>query len=244
MNFDIITTIPDMIKPVVSESIIGRACSSGIVNINAVDLRSFTHDRHHTTDDSPYGGGPGMVIKCEPVFEAVESIVSKTAGPAPKVLLMTPQGRRFNQKMAEELARENHLIFVCGRYEGFDDRIREHLATDEISVGDYVITGGELAALIITDSVCRLLPGVLGDDDSSHSESFSSGMLEYPQYTRPYDFRGWQVPDILLSGNHAEIEKWRFETALIRTYRRRPDMLSEKDKRSAELLIDKYGDIT
>jgi tRNA (guanine37-N1)-methyltransferase len=183
-----------------------------------------------------------MVIKCEPVFEAVEDIVSRASGPKPRVLMMTPQGKRFDQRMAEEFSRENHLVFICGRYEGFDERIREHLVTDEVSIGDYVITGGELAALIITDAVCRLLPGVLGDDESSQAESFSSGMLEYPQYTRPAEFRGWNVPDVLLSGNHAEIDKWRRQTALRRTMDRRPDLLSDEDKQSAEKIIKSSSD--
>ncbi len=242
MNFDIITTVPGIIEPVVSESIIGRARTNGLVRINAVDLRNYTHDRHRTTDDSPYGGGPGMVIKCEPVFEAVEDIVFRSSGPKPRVLMMTPQGKRFDQRMAEEFSRENHLVFICGRYEGFDERIREHLVTDEVSIGDYVITGGELAALIITDAVCRLLPGVLGDDESSQAESFSSGMLEYPQYTRPAEFRGWNVPDVLLSGNHAEIDKWRKQMALCRTMERRPDLLSPEDKQSAENILKSSSD--
>lgn len=238
MNFDIITTVPGMIEPVVSESIIGRARENGIVRINAVDLRNYAYDRHRTTDDAPYGGGPGMVIKCDPVFEAVEDICSHASGPRPRVLMMTPQGKRFDQRMAEEFSHENHLVFICGRYEGFDERIREHLVTDEVSIGDYVITGGELAALVITDAVCRLLPGVLGDDESSQAESFSNGTLEYPQYTRPAEFRGWKVPYVLLSGNHAEIDKWRRRIALRRTLQRRPDLLSPEDRQIAEQILE------
>lgn len=239
MHFDILTTVPGMIEPVVSESIIGRAMAKGLVQIEAVDLRDYAHDRHHTTDDAPYGGGPGMVIKCEPVFEAVEDMLAKSSGPKPRVLMMTPQGRRFDQAMAEELAREHHIILLCGRYEGFDERIREHLVDDEVSIGDFVITGGELAAMVITDAVCRLLPGVLGDDQSSHAESFSTGLLEYPQYTRPAEFRNWKVPEILLSGNHAQIEQWRREMSLVRTAQRRPELLDEKAAIEAEKISEK-----
>lgn len=236
MRVEILTTLPQVVEGYVGESILGRARKKGIVEVEAVNIRDFTEDRHKTTDDAPFGGGPGMVMKCEPVFAAVESLVSRRAGTKPRILLMTPQGRRFDQKMAEELARENHVIIICGRYEGVDERIREHLVTDEVSIGDYVLTGGELAAMVITDAVSRLLPGVLGDEASPESESFSSGLLEYPQYTRPAEFRGHRVPEVLLSGNHAEIEKWRREQALKRTLDRRPDLLetaplTEKDRR-------------
>lgn len=240
MRIEIITTLPQMIEAVASESILGRARQKGIVDVEAVNLRDFTHDKHKTTDDAPFGGGPGMVMKCEPVFEAVEALTSRRAGQKPRVLLMTPQGRRFDQPMAEELARESHLIMICGRYEGVDERIREQLVTDEVSIGDYVLTGGELAALVILDAVTRLLPGVLGDETSAVSESFSSGLLEYPQYTRPANYRGMQVPEVLLSGNHEEIRKWRRAQALKRTLQRRPDLLerahlTEEDRR---LLLD------
>lgn len=207
------------------ESILGRARQKGLIDVEAVNLRDFTSDRHRTTDDAPFGGGPGMVMKCEPVFDAVEALVSRAAGPRPRVLLMTPQGRRFDQSLAEELARESHLIFVCGRYEGVDERIRQHLVTDEVSIGDYILTGGEIAAMVIVDAVARLLPGVLGAEESPESESFSSGLLEYPQYTRPAEFRGYTVPEVLLSGNHAEIARWRRAQALERTLKRRPDLL-------------------
>ncbi|MFQ3548922.1 MAG: tRNA (guanosine(37)-N1)-methyltransferase TrmD [Armatimonadota bacterium] len=243
MFFDVITTFPDIIESVCAESIIGRAKDKGIININAVNLRDFTHDRHKTTDDEPYGGGPGMVMKCEPVFSAVESIISRNNAKKPKVILMTPQGRTFNQKIAEELSNENHIVLICGRYEGVDERIREHLVDDEISIGDYVITGGELAALVIIDAVARLVPGVLGDDDSSVSESFSSGLLEYPHYTRPAVYKDYKVPEVLLSGNHAKIAKWRRQQALIRTYKKRQDLLksanlSEEDKHFLKELED------
>lgn len=225
MRIEILTTFPQMIEAVVSESVIGRARLRGMVEIEAVNLRDFTEDKHRTTDDAPYGGGPGMVMKPDPVFRAVEALVSRKAGRKARVLLMTPQGRRFDQKMAEELAGESDIIMICGRYEGVDERVREHLVTDEVSIGDYVLTGGELAAMVIADAVARLIPGVLGDEASPEAESFSSGLLEYPQYTRPADYRGYKVPEVLLSGNHAEIEKWRREMALKRTLERRPDLL-------------------
>lgn len=240
MLFQILTTFPGIIEAAAGESIIGKARQKGLIDVEAVNLRDFTADRHRTTDDSPFGGGPGMVMKPEPVFDAVESLVSRRPG-KPRILLMTPQGRRFDQSMAETLARESHLIMVCGRYEGLDERVREHLVTDEISIGDYVLTGGELAALVILDAVARLLPGVLGDESSPESESFSSGLLEYPQYTRPAEFRGYKVPEVLLSGNHAEIEKWRRAQALARTLRKRPDLLetaqlTHEDRRILESL--------
>lgn len=227
MRIEILTTLPQVIESYVGESILGRARKKGLLEVEAVNIRDYTEDKHRTTDDAPFGGGPGMVMKCEPVFKAVEALTSKKIGAKPRVLLMTPQGRRFDQKMAEELARENCVIMICGRYEGVDERIRERLVTDEVSIGDFVLTGGELAAMVITDAVARLLPGVLGDETSPESESFSSGLLEYPQYTRPADFRGYAVPEVLLSGNHAEIEKWRREQALIRTLRKRPDLLED-----------------
>lgn len=246
MLFQILTTFPAIVEGVAGESILGRARQKGLIDVEAVNIRDFTPDKHRTTDDAPFGGGPGMVMKCEPVFDAVEALVSRAAGPKPRVLLMTPQGRRLDQSLAEELAREGHIIIVCGRYEGVDERIREHLVTDEVSIGDYVLTGGELAAMVIVDAVARLVPGVLGDDASSESESFSSGLLEYPQYTRPADFRGYQVPEVLLSGNHAEIEKWRRAQALERTLKRRPDLLetaalTKEDKKILERLKEVFS---
>ena len=235
MRFEILTTFPQIIESAAGESILGRAQEKGIIELEAVNLRDYADDKHRTTDDEPYGGGPGMVMKCEPVFRAVESLISRRMGVKPRILLMSPQGRRFDQNMAEELTSENYIIMICGRYEGLDERIREHLATDEVSIGDYVLTGGELPALVILDAVTRLLPGVLGDETSPETETFSSGLLEYPQYTRPADYRGYKVPDVLLSGNHAEIEKWRRASALERTLQNRPDLLecahlTEKDK--------------
>ena len=225
MRIEIITVFPQMIDSVVGEGVIGKARKRGLVEIEAVNLRDFTSDRHRTTDDAPFGGGPGMVMKPDPVFAAVEALSARMPGGKPRILLMTPQGRRFDQRFAEELVKENHVVMICGRYEGVDERIRQHLVTDEVSIGDFVLTGGELAALVISDAIARLLPGVLGDETSPESESFSSGLLEYPQYTRPADFRGYQVPDVLLSGNHEEIRKWRRVSALERTLRRRPDLL-------------------
>lgn len=239
MRFEILTTFPGIIEAASSESIVGRARQKGLIDVEAVNLREFTSDRHHTTDDAPFGGGPGMVMKCEPVFDAVEALVSRRAGKKPRIILMTPQGRRFDQKLAEELARESCVIIVCGRYEGVDERVREHLVTDEVSIGDYVLTGGELPALVIMDAVARLLPGVLGDESSPEAESFSGGLLEYPQYTRPASFRGYDVPEVLLSGNHEEIRRWRRLQALERTLERRPDLLetaplTDEDKRLLE----------
>lgn len=235
MIFEIVTTFPEMIESAAGESILGRSQRKGLISVDAVNLRDFTTDRHHTTDDSPFGGGPGMVMKPEPVFEAVETLISRRPGKA-RVVLLTPQGRRFDQAMAEQLAGENHIIMICGRYEGVDERIRQHLVTDEISIGDYVLTGGELAAMVVVDAVARLLPGVLGDESSAESESFSCGLLEYPQYTRPAEYRGYSVPEVLLSGNHEEIRKWRRRQSLERTLRKRPDLLetaplTDEDKR-------------
>ena len=203
------------------ESIIKRARKNGLLDLKIHDLRDWTHDRHRTVDDRPFGGGPGMLMKVEPLFEAVESL--KREGT--KVILLSPSGRQFDQSIARELAKEKDLLLVTGHYEGFDERVRETLADDELSIGDYVLTNGALPAMVVIDAVTRLLPGVLGDDESSRDESFSAGLLEYPQYTRPADFRGMKVPDVLVSGNHAEIEKWRREQAKLRTERQRPDLL-------------------
>lgn len=236
MIFEILTTFPGIIEAVAGESIIRRARDKGLVEVEAVNLRDFTSDKHKTTDDSPFGGGPGMVMKPEPVFDAVDALISRRPGKA-KIVLLTPQGERFDQAKAEQLARENHIIMICGRYEGVDERIRRHLVTDEMSIGDYVLTGGELAAMVVVDAVARLVPGVLGDESSAESESFSSGLLEYPQYTRPAQYREYSVPEVLVSGNHKEIEKWRREHSLKRTLERRPDLLNsapltEEDRRT------------
>jgi tRNA (guanine37-N1)-methyltransferase len=223
MKIDVLTLFPGMFAGPLDESIVQRARASGTLNLAIHNLREYTHDRHKTVDDRPFGGGPGMLLKPEPLFEAVE----KLAGERTRVVLMSPTGRKFDQSVARELAAQEHLLLICGSYEGFDERVREHLADDELSIGDYVLTNGALPAMVIVDAVTRLLPGVLGDDESAREESFSAGGpgLEYPQYTRPAEFRGMRVPEVLLSGNHAEIAKWRAEQARQRTQERRPDLL-------------------
>ncbi|MDB6064586.1 MAG: tRNA ((1)-)-methyltransferase [Pedosphaera sp.] len=221
MKIDVLTLFPAMFAGPLDESIIQRARTNGVLDLKIHNLRDYTHDRHKTVDDRPFGGGPGMLLKPEPIFEAVESLAREKT----RVILLSPVGRKFNQAIARELAQQEHLVLVCGSYEGFDERIRRHLAHDELSIGDYVLTNGALPAMVIIDSVTRLLPGVLGDDESSVDESFSHDLLEYPHYTRPADFRGMKVPDVLLSGNHAEIAKWRAEQARQRTQERRPDLL-------------------
>lgn len=227
MRIDVLTLFPAMFEGVFSSSILGKAKDKGLVELNTINFRDFSKNKHNTVDDYPYGGGGGMVLKPEPLFEAVESLTGnqQNTETAPRVILMCPQGETFTQKKAEELALESHLIFVCGHYEGYDERIREFLVTDELSVGDYVLTGGELPAMVVIDSVARLLPGVLGNENSAVTDSFSTGLLEYPQYTRPVSFRGMDVPDILMSGHHANIEAWRRKQSFLRTLERRPDML-------------------
>ncbi len=227
MRFDIFTLLPDVFQPYLDASILAKARQRGLIDVRAHDIRAFTIDKHHITDDTPYGGGGGMVMKPEPVFAAVEAVLG--IPPVCPVILLTPQGRQFTQKVVRELAQYTRIALICGRYEGFDERIREHLATDQISVGDYVLTGGELPALSIVDAVARLIPGVLGDPDGAEDDSHASGLLEYPHYTRPPEFRGWKVPDVLLSGNHAEINRWRRQQALLRTFKYRPDMLETID---------------
>ncbi|MFE5319625.1 tRNA (guanosine(37)-N1)-methyltransferase TrmD [Paenibacillus sp. NPDC056579] len=224
MKIDVLTLFPAMFDGVFNSSILGKAREKGLVELNTVNFRDFSNNKHNTVDDYPYGGGGGMVLKPEPIFAAVESL-TEPLSIKPRVILMCPQGESFTQRKAEELAQEEHLIFICGHYEGYDERIREHLITDELSIGDYVLTGGELPAMVIIDSVARLLPGVLGNESSAVTDSFSTGLLEYPHYTRPVQFRGWEVPDILLSGHHANIEKWRKRMAIERTWRKRPDLL-------------------
>jgi tRNA (guanine37-N1)-methyltransferase len=221
MKIDVLTLFPGMFPGPLDESIIKRACESGRLRLGIRDLRDYTHDRHRKVDDRPFGGGPGMLMKPEPLFEAVEAL----RGEKTRVILTSPAGRPFRQEIAQELAGEDHLLLVCGSYEGFDERVRECLADDELSIGDYVLTNGALPAMVIIDAVTRLLPGVLGDDESSVDESFSDGLLEYPQYTRPAEFRGMSVPEVLLSGDHAAIERWRREQARMRTGQRRPDLL-------------------
>jgi tRNA (guanine37-N1)-methyltransferase len=234
MEFDIFTLLPDVFPPYLNSSILQRARQRGLIEVRIHNIRDWATDRHHVTDDEPYGGGGGMVMKPEPVFAAVEvalGSLDKRLGTTPSagcpVILLTPQGRVFDQKIALELSRQPRLALVCGRYEGVDERIRAHLVTDEISIGDYVLTGGELPALILIDAVSRLIPGVLGDPDGPFDDSHASGLLEYPHYTRPPEFRGWRVPEILLSGDHARIAQWRREQSLLRTLRRRPELLDE-----------------
>ena len=221
MKIDVLTLFPAMFAGPLDESIIMRARKKGLLDLKIHQLRDWTHDRHKTVDDKPFGGGPGMLMKVEPLFEAVESLKRAET----KVILLSPGGRKFTQEIARELSQETDLLLVCGSYEGFDERVREALADDELSIGDYVLTNGALPAMVTIDAVARLLPGVLGDDESSHDESFSHGLLEYPQYTRPAEFRGMKVPEVLLSGNHAEIEKWRREQAKLRTEKQRPELL-------------------
>jgi len=227
MKIDVLTLFPQMFEAPFSFGIFKRAIDNGVVEIGVHNIRDYTHDKHHTADDTPYGGGAGMVLKPGPIFEAVEDITSKS-GDGPDVILMTPQGRVFNQAIAQELSTKKHLVFICGHYEGEDERVREHLVNDEISIGDYVLTGGELPAMVVIDAVLRLIPGVLGSEDSAKDDSHSEGLLEYPQYTRPEDFRGWKVPEILLSGDHAKIAKWHREQSLKRTQERRPELLKKE----------------
>ena len=221
MKIDVLTLFPAMFAGPLDESIIMRARKKGLLDLKIHQLRDWTHDRHKTVDDKPFGGGPGMLMKVEPLFEAVESLKREET----KVILLSPSGRKFSQAIARELAQEKDLLLVTGHYEGFDERVREGLADDELSIGDYVLTNGALPAMVLIDAVTRLLPGVLGDDESSRDESFSQGLLEYPQYTRPAEFRGMKVPDVLVSGNHAGIEKWRREQAKLRTEKQRPDLM-------------------
>lgn len=249
MQFEVFTLLPEVFPSYLETSILKRARERGLIEVRIHNIRDYTHDKHHVTDDTPYGGGGGMVMKPEPVFEAVESVLGKSfdfaqdeAPPTPPepgsdipIILLTPQGRVFNQTIAKELSQHPRIALICGRYEGIDERIREHLVTDEISVGDYVLTGGELPALILIDAVSRLLPDVLGDPTGAEDDSHAMGLLEYPHYTRPPDFRGSKVPEVLLSGDHAKIDKWRRQQALERTFRKRPDMLERAELTEEDL---------
>ena len=238
MHFDILTLFPDIFESVFNESIVKRAREAGLVSIAAHNIRDYATDKHRMTDDTPYGGGGGMIMKPEPIFRAVEAILAPPAPPSlggtggrqkpeAPVILLSPQGRTFTQSVARELSRHPRLVLICGHYEGVDERVRQFLASDEISIGDYVLTGGEIPAMVIVDAVTRLAPGVLGDPSATFEDSHAEGLLEYPHYTRPQVFRGWPVPKVLLSGNHAEIVRWRRQEALRRTFERRPDLLDK-----------------
>jgi tRNA (guanine37-N1)-methyltransferase len=231
VKIDVLTLFPGMFAGPLDESIIMRARKAGLLDLSIHNLRDYAHDRHKTVDDRPFGGGPGMLLKPEPIFEAVEAI----AGEHTQVILFSPAGRSFTHAIARELASREHLLLVSGHYEGFDERIRQELADDELSIGDYVLTNGALPAMVVVDAVTRLIPGVLGDDESARDESFSQGLLEYPHYTRPAEFRGMKVPDVLLSGNHAEIAKWRAQQSRLRTQERRPDLLADEQKKDDDL---------
>jgi tRNA (guanine37-N1)-methyltransferase len=238
VHIDVLTLFPQMFQDIFSLGIFKRAMDQKLVSLGVHNIRDYTHDKHHTADDYPYGGGAGMVLKPEPIFEAVESIERKPDVP---VILLTPQGRLFSQKVAQELSQHQHLILICGHYEGVDERVSEHLATDKISIGDYVLSGGELAAMVVIDAVFRLVPGVLGSEASPLDDSHVGGLLEYPQYTRPAEYRGWAVPEVLLSGDHGQVDSWRREQAIRRTYKNRPELLdkaelSPEEKRLVERL--------
>ncbi len=227
-SFDIITIFPEIFKSYLGESILKRAIQKGLLDVKIHNLRDFSQDKHKTVDDYPYGGGPGMVMKIEPIYNAIQFI--KSDGIGRFNVLLSPQGRIYNQRVAESFLSKNlRILLICGRYEGIDERVVEHLTDDEISVGDYILTGGELAALVIIDSITRLIPGVLGDDESVKEDSFTCGIFDYPHYTRPPEFKGIKVPDILLSGNHQEIKKWRKKEALKKTFIKRPDLINKED---------------
>lgn len=235
MKFDILTLFPDMFGTVLNESIIGRAQKNKIIEINVINIRDFSKDKHKKVDDYPYGGGKGMIMMAQPIYDAYASILERV-NYKPKVIYMSPQGRRLNQELVKELAKQEHLVLLCGHYEGVDQRVIDEIVDEEISIGDYVLTGGELPAMVLTDAVSRMIPGVLPDEEAFSQESHYSGLLEYPHYTRPYEFRDKKVPEVLVSGHHANIEKWRRQQSLKNTYLKRPDLLekldlSEEDKR-------------
>jgi len=225
MKFDIVTIFPSMIEAGLGEGVVSRGVERGLLNVAVHDLRRWTTDRHRTVDDVPYGGGPGMVMKAEPLMRAVSEI-RETRGTPDSVVMLSPQGRTFTQAEAERLGRLEHIVLLCGRYEGMDERVRDMVATEEISIGDYVLSGGELAALVIVDAVSRLVPGVVGDEQSVAQDSFSRGLLDYPHYTRPAEIAGHRVPDVLLSGHHADVRRWRRKAALVRTLDRRPELIA------------------
>jgi len=232
MRFDVFSLFPQVFEPYLQASILQKAQANHLIEVDIHNIRDWATDKHHVTDDTPYGGGGGMVMKAAPIFDAIEAVLGNPL-PCP-LIMMTPQGRPFTVAVAKELAQLPHVALLCGRYEGIDERVREHLVTDQISIGDFVLTGGELPALVIIDAVSRFIPGVLGDPDGADDDSFASGMLEYPHYTKPEEYRGWKVPEVLLSGNHAEINKWRRRQSLLRTMRERPDLLSGLDLTEAD----------
>ncbi|WP_142383407.1 tRNA (guanosine(37)-N1)-methyltransferase TrmD [Bacillus sp. V3-13] len=229
MKIDVLSLFPEMFSGVFGHSILKKAQEKNAVSFNVVNFREYADNKHKTVDDYPYGGGAGMVLKPQPIFDAITALTEQAGAAKPRIILLCPQGERFSQRKAEELSKEEHLIFICGHYEGYDERIREHLVTDEISIGDYVLTGGELGAMVVIDSVVRLLPDVLGSAESHQHDSFSTGFLEHPHYTRPAEFRGLKVPDVLLSGDHKRIEEWRTKESLRRTYLRRSDLLEKAE---------------
>lgn len=236
------TLFPEMIDGIMSHSILGRAAKEGIIEVNAINIRDFSKDKHKHVDDYPYGGGAGMVMKAEPIYDCYNSI-DEGARKNARVIYLSPQGRTFNQEIARELSKEENLVFLCGHYEGVDERVLEELSAEELSVGDFVLTGGELAASVVIDAVSRLIPGVLGKEESFEDESFSDGLLEYPQYTRPEEFMGKRVPDVLLSGHHANIDKWRREQSIMRTYDKRPDLLEKVElNKEEEKFLKEYKD--
>jgi tRNA (guanine37-N1)-methyltransferase len=238
LRFDLFTLFPDICRAYARESILQRAQENGVVEIHIHNIRDYAEGKHRVTDDLPYGGGGGMVMKPEPIFAAVESVLQDSSSKIQvPIILLTPQGRLFTQAVAQELTRHERIALVCGRYEGFDERVRQHLATDEISIGDYVLTGGELGALVMVDAVTRLRPGVLGDPTGAQDDSHASGLLEYPHYTRPPEFRGWAVPEVLLQGDHARIARWRREESLRRTFLRRPEMLLKMELSEADRMF-------
>jgi tRNA (guanine37-N1)-methyltransferase len=226
MKFDVVTIFPRMIEAGLAEGVVGRGIDSGLVDVRVYDLRAFTTDRHRTVDDTPYGGGPGMVMKVEPFVRALEAIRAERGTPD-AVVLLSPQGRRFDQAEARRVSGLAHVVLLCGRYEGIDERVRTLVATEELSIGDFVVSGGETPALIVIDAVSRLVPGVVGDSESVEQDSFADGLLDHPHYTRPAEFQGLRVPDVLLSGHHAEVRRWRMKQALSRTAERRPDLIDE-----------------
>lgn len=229
MRIDVLCLFPETFVSPLNQSIIRRAREKQLVSIVIHNIRDYTHDKHHTADDYPYGGGPGMILKPEPIFEAAEATKQETGLNQMPIILLSPQGRLFTQQVAQQLALYPQMMLICGHYEGIDERVREQLATDEISIGDYVLSGGELAAMVIIDAIIRLIPGVLGSQSSPSNDSHSNGLLEYPQYTRPQVYRGWSVPGVLLSGNHSEIARWRRHQAILRTAERRPDLFHKAD---------------